>query len=180
MGLAPAVGVFARDSFVGGEGATQAAVLGLYPVVDARGTPEAASASLQRHLAEAVWFPTALLPRSGVRWDPIDDASARATLSSGGTTVSLEFRFGPDGLVESVYAPARSRLVDGKVVSAPWEARVRDYVAADVFRVPSSGEAAWLLPEGRLPYWRGKVKEMAYEREEAVPPPPGAPPAGNP
>jgi hypothetical protein len=29
-------------------------------------------------------------------------------------------------------------------------------------RIPSAGEVAWLLPEGRLSYYRGRVKSVAY------------------
>jgi hypothetical protein len=164
MSVLPGVGIFARDSFAGGEGSLEVTVMGIHSLLDVHGTPEMAAASLQRHLAEAVWFPTALLPRCGVRWEPIDGNRARATLSSGGATASLEFRFGADGLVESVHAPARYRLVDGGAVPTPWEGRFRGYVVRDGFRVPASVEAAWILPDGPAPYLKGKVKEAAYER----------------
>jgi hypothetical protein len=49
--------------------------------VDQRGTPEPAQVELMRYLAKAVWYPTALLPRQGVRWDLIDEATARASLT---------------------------------------------------------------------------------------------------
>ena len=31
------------------------------------------------------------------------------------------------------------------------------------FSVPMSGEVAWLTPEGRRPYWRGKVTALVYQ-----------------
>jgi hypothetical protein len=47
-----------------------------------------------RYLAEAVWLPTALLPVNGVRWSPIDENRALATLQGDDdVSVSLEFRF---------------------------------------------------------------------------------------
>ena len=30
-------------------------------------------------------------------------------------------------------------------------------------RVPLTGEAAWLQPQGRKPYWRGSVASLAHE-----------------
>lgn len=53
--------------------------------------------ALQRYLAEAVWFPTALLPREGLKWTAVDDSTALATLTDSGITVSLR----PTGLERS-------------------------------------------------------------------------------
>ena len=61
--------------------------------------PELNSGALHRYLAEAVWYPTALLPQAGVQWSPIDEHSALATLTDNGETVSLEFRFNDAGEV---------------------------------------------------------------------------------
>lgn len=30
-------------------------------------------------------------------------------------------------------------------------------------RVPMEAEVAWLLPEGPLPYWRGRITKLSYE-----------------
>ena len=58
----------------------RARVLAVYPVVDARHSPELASGALMRYLGEAAWFPTRLVPGSGLTWTPVDDAHADATL----------------------------------------------------------------------------------------------------
>jgi hypothetical protein len=33
---------------------------------------------LSRYLAEAPWYPTALLPAAGIEWEPVDDSAARS------------------------------------------------------------------------------------------------------
>jgi len=86
-----------------------AKVIGLFSVADLRGTPEAARGELMRFLAEAAWYPTALLPSQGVIWTAADRASAHATLHDGVTTVTLLFRFNEAGLIESVFAADRGR-----------------------------------------------------------------------
>ena len=165
ISLAPGLDVLVRDAFVDGGGSMRGAIHGLVPVVDARGTPEISGGALQRYLGEAVWFPAALLPRNGVHWTTLSDSSARASLTVGETSVSCDFRFGTDGLVESVYTPSRFRDVDGTPVPTPWEALVSKYEERDGVLVPSAGEAAWLLPDGRFPYWRGEVVELDYVYE---------------
>jgi hypothetical protein len=132
-------------------------------MVNVEGTPEIAAGALHRYLAEATWYPTALLPSQGVVWTPIDDSSARATLTTGATTVSLVFRFGKDGLVETVFTPARSRDVDGRFVPTPWQGHFFDYAERGGMLIPLQGEVGWLLPEGPQVYWRGRIVEVSYE-----------------
>ena len=32
--------------------------------------------------------------------------------------------------------------------------------------IPLEGEVAWILPDGRRPYWRGRIREIDYELVE--------------
>ena len=151
-----------RDSYVAGEGAMLARVAAVVPVVDQHGTPEMAAASLLRYLAEATWYPTALLPCEGVRWDAIDENSARATITDGATTVSLDAHFGERGEIERISA-MRHRDVKGTPVLTPWMGHSRDYQRVNGMMIPMSGEVEWLLPERRLPYWRGRIVKAEYD-----------------
>jgi hypothetical protein len=71
-GDAPGLPVRVHDAYVAGEGVLNARVLGLVSVVDMRGTGEVAEGELMRFFAEAAWYPTALLPSQGVRWQAVD------------------------------------------------------------------------------------------------------------
>ena len=124
-----------------------------------------AQGELMRWLAEAAWYPTALLPSQGVRWSAVDDEhSAQATLADGAVGVTLLLRFDPaSGLVDSVRAEARGRTVGKAVLMTPWEGRWSDYAERDGLRVPMRGEVAWLTPQGRRTYWRGSVTALRYE-----------------
>lgn len=161
--VAPGLDVFVHDAYVAGEGILHAELLGLLTVADIRGTREAAQGELMRFLAEAAWYPTVLLPGQGVRWDAIDDSSASATLRDDANTVSLEFRFDADGLISTMRAAARSRMVNGRLVPTPWQGRFWAYEAREGMRVPLEGEVAWELPDGLRPYWRGRIKDIAYD-----------------
>jgi len=161
--MAPGLDFLVRDAFVDGTGSMYGTVMGAVPVVNVQGTPDIAAGALVRYLAEAVWMPTALLPSHGVSWAALDDTSARATLTAGGTTVSLDFFFGADGMVERIYTPARGRDVKGTAVPTPWEGRWLEYAERDGVRVPTRGEVAWILAEGPMPYWRGEITKVTYE-----------------
>lgn len=163
MRMAPGVNVFVHDAYVAGEGILHAALLGLVTVANLRGTPEAAQGELMRFFAEAAWYPTALLPSQGVRWEAVGDTSAKATIRDGDVTATLLFRFDEEGLIGSMRAEARGRAVNGTVVPTPWECRVWSYEVRNGMRIPLEGEVAWQFPEDPLPYWRGRITEIAYE-----------------
>lgn len=163
MPVPPGVPVLVHDAYVAGEGILHPSLLGLLPLGAARGTPELAQGELMRWLAESAWYPTALAPGQGVRWEAVDARSARATVEDGTVTATLLFRFGDNGLPESVRAETRGRTVGGTVVPTPWEGRWMDYREVQGVRVPSRGEVAWITPEGRRPYWRGAVTAISLE-----------------
>ncbi len=169
IALLPGLTVRVHDDYVAGEGLLRAAVLGLVPVADLHGTREMAEGELLRFLAEAAWYPTALLPSQGVRWEAVDGRSARVTLADGAIAVSLVVRFDDDGLIETVSAAARGRTVGGRTVPTPWLGRFWNYETRDGMRVPLDGEVAWVLPEGPRPYWRGHVVALAHEFATALP-----------
>ncbi len=160
--LLPGLAFRVHDAYVGGQGILTARLFGL-PLVNLQGTPELARGELMRFLAEAAWYPTALLPSQGVQWTPVDDRHARATLADGNTRVTITFGFGADGLIESVRAEDRGRTVARQVVPTPWEGHWTQWAERDGMQVPLEGEVAWILPDGRKPYWRGRVTRLEYE-----------------
>jgi hypothetical protein len=92
----------------------------------------------------------------------VDDTSAEATLRDGDVTVTLLFRFNDAGLIGSVRAEARGRGVKGAVVPTPWEGHLWRYEVRDGMHIPLEAEVAWQLPQGPLPYWRGRITQIAY------------------
>ncbi len=161
--MMPGLTVRVHDAYIAGEGILHATLFGLVSLVNLRGTPEVAQGELMRFFAEAAWYPTALLPSQGVRWEAVNGTSAKAMLKDGEITLTMLFRFNGDGLIESVRAEARGRTVAGAVIPTPWEGRWRHYELRDGMRIPLEGEVAWMLPEGPKPYWRGRITRLRYE-----------------
>ncbi len=91
--VAPGLSVYVHDAYVGGEGILHPTLLGLFTIMNLRGTRDVAEGELMRFLAEAAWYPTALLPSQGVRWEAVDDSSARATLVDGDVSLTMLFTF---------------------------------------------------------------------------------------
>ena len=162
-GLAALSYAHVHDSYIAGAGALHAAMLGLFTVAQVQGGGEIARGELMRYFAEAIWYPTALLPSQGVRWAAVDDRSANATLVDGPISLTLLFRFDEAGLITSVHADARGSGVGKDMVMLPWECSASNYQLRDGMMVPTRGEAAWLRPEGRRPYFIGNLTSLVYE-----------------
>ena len=127
IAMLPGLAAHVHDAYVNGEGILHASIAGLFPVADLRGAKDVAQGELMRFFAEAAWYPTALLPSQGVRWEAIDDRSARASLTDGTLSLTMLFRSGEDGLLQSARAEARARSVGKSVVMTPWEGTYSNY-----------------------------------------------------
>jgi hypothetical protein len=155
--IAPLLHVRVRDGFIDGRGSGQVSLWSAFTVSEDGGTPEMNSGSLHRYLAEAVWYPTALLPSSGLRWTAVDATTALATLTDHGVTVSLEFRFAETGEVTGIYTPARwGKFAEG-YRQLPWEGHFRHYRHWGGVIVPAEGDVGWYVDDAWQVVWRGTI-----------------------
>jgi len=151
------------DSYSAGVGAGRVSILSAFAVASDADNPALNSGALHRYVAEAVWYPTALLPQSGIVWSAIDDRSARATLTDNGITVSLEFRFNDLGEVVSVYSSGRFGRFDGGYKQVPWEGHFRDYQIRGDVRIPCYGEVGWYEDDTLQLVWKGNLMDVQYQ-----------------
>jgi hypothetical protein len=163
ISLWPGLTIRVHDAYIAGEGILHASMLGLLTVAHLRGGGQIAEGELMRFLAEAAWYPTALLPSQGVAWEAVSADSARATLIDGAVRVHMLFNFNENGVVDSVSANGRGRTVKGEIILTPWEGRFWNYRICDGMYVPQDGEALWIEADGAKPYWRGAATAISYE-----------------
>jgi hypothetical protein len=163
IAMLPGVNVRVVDSYIAGRGLLRAAVQGLIKMAEQQGDGDIARGEFMRWFAEVLWYPTALLPSQGVRWEAVSDHSATAMVVDGPLSLTLLFRFDEAGLISSFRAEARGGMVGDKLVMAPWEGIWSNYQAVDGVQVPFTGEVAWMRPEGRKPYFIGTVTALAFE-----------------
>ena len=163
IAMLPGVTVRVVDSYIVGRGLLHATIQGLFDVAKIQGEGEIARGEFMRWFAEVAWYPTALLPSQGVRWEAVDDHSANATVVDGPLTLILLFRFNDAGLIGSFRAESRGGMVGDKMVMAPWEGIWSNYQTRNGVQVPFTGEVAWMRPEGRRPYFVGTVTALTFE-----------------
>ncbi|GBO54204.1 hypothetical protein APA_2152 [Pseudanabaena sp. lw0831] len=151
---------FVHDTYLLRVGNLHASLLGLFTLANMYDTPELNQGELLRFFAEAVWYPTSLLPSQGVSWEAINDNSALATLTDGETTASVVFQFNPEGLISSLRAEKRYR---DKTTAMPWSGRFGEYSLQSGMLIPLYGEIGWEHPEGLRLYFKGKITKISYE-----------------
>lgn len=154
------VSISARDKLENGKGSM---VLQLVPIdCLARATtgPEMDQGALVRYLGEAAWFPTAFLSDT-VRWEPVDDNSAKAVITVGETSGSATFHFGNDGRILSITAD-RFRKVERRFLLEKWSGEFDDYAERCGFRVPLKAVASWHPGTVEFPYIQLEVTDILY------------------
>jgi hypothetical protein len=159
--FAPLIHVRVVDSYVEGAGAGSVSLLSAFRMSESRGE-SLNEGELYRYLAEAPLYPTALVPSERLRWSPIDDARALATLTDRGATISVEFRFAGSGEVTAIHAASRPRLSGGDYVPTPWEGHWRSYEEQSGMRVPGEGDVGWWLDGVWQPVWRGQIVSPSF------------------
>ncbi len=149
------------DAYQNGAGFLRARLLGIVPLAKAEG-PEADDGELMRYLSEAVWYPSALMPDTRLRWQPVDDRAAVAVLRDCDHEVALKFSFDGDGLVFRVDGD-RFRTEKGGYRKRPWTAYCSNYAERYGFLIPLEARVAWHLPGGEMEYFRGSIQSIEYD-----------------
>lgn len=141
--------VVGYDGYAGGVGAMEWKLFGLIPLIRADG-PDLSRSSAGRVAAEAVWVPTALLPRFGVTWRATDSHHATASYRLDGTELHLDFVFDDDARVLSV---SLDRWADvdgtGRFTHHRFGHELRRYSTFDGVTVPSAGRGGWFYGTDR-------------------------------
>ena len=163
VSILPLVYLRVRDAYVSGAGSGKVTLFSALTLAADSGGPKLSSGALHRYLAEAVWYPTALLPSAALQWSSIDERKARATLTDSGQTVSLEFWFNDRDEVTGVYSPARWGKFGKSYRQAPWEGHFRNYREQYGMLVPSEGEVGWYSSGKWEKVWEGRIVEAGYE-----------------
>jgi hypothetical protein len=161
--LGPFPVVRARDMYADGTGRMLVKVASLWPVVDASGA-QMNQAAMMRYLSEMIWFPAAFLA-DNISFEPVDDGSARVTLTDHGRTATATMVIDHEGRLTNFVA-RRYRTPDA---SSPdtWSTPITGYGEFEGLRLPASGKAIYEFPDGDLEYINVTITELHYDTAPA-------------
>lgn len=153
--------IVGSDRYVGGAGGMDWRILGLVPVAHASGADVTRSAA-GRGMAEAIWVPTALLPRFGVRWTEVDPRTISYSYELDGYVTTVQLALDEEGLPTAVDF---ERWGDPDETGT-WSAHrfgfeVKRHATFGGVTIPATGAAGW---RPRTEGW----KEGEFFRSEIV------------
>jgi hypothetical protein len=167
--VAPLLHLHVRDALVNGQATGRIGLLSVFTLASDENTPALHSGSLHRYLAEAVWYPSALLPHAALQWTPIDETRALATLADGDIFVSLEFRFAESGEVTGVYTPGRWEKVAAGYRQRPWEGHFWRYAERAGILVPLEADVGWYVEGQWRAVWAARLTAMRFRIARRAP-----------
>jgi len=148
-----------RDIYAGGKGRMLIKAGSLFIVVDDKGE-EMDQGSMIRYLSEMIWFPTAFLG-DNVSFEPINDESARVTLTDVNKSLSATMYFDEEGRFTDFVAK-RYRTVLGGYELETWSTPTYEYGEHAGLKLPLRGGAVWKLPKGDLKYVDITITDLEY------------------
>ena len=153
-----------RDRLESGEGEMSIKLLGLIPIVEEKSNPKINSGSLMRYLAEICWYPTAALDKR-IRWEPVGNTSAEASMKINDVSVSGTFYFTPEGNFEAFES---QRFYGGGNNSnlETWHIEALDYSTFHGVKIPNKAEITWKFLEGDFKWLELEVVDIDYNTTE--------------
>lgn len=155
--------VVGRDKFEYGEGEMTIQLFSLIPVVNAKNEKKLNQATLQRYLAEIVWFPSAALEKY-INWEIVDDYSAKATMSYKGIEGSGIFHFDDNGIFEKFIAMRYQDASDTEPTQ--WTVTAKKVEERNGVKIPIECEASWQLETGDWTWLKLNITNIEYNIKE--------------
>jgi hypothetical protein len=152
------------DRYVDGAGSMRWRLGGLVPIVRADG-PDVSRSGAGRAGAEALWLPTALLPRFGVTWSADSDERITASFTVGGEPLQVSFALDPTGGVRSfVFDRWGDPDRTGTWGLHPCGGEVTGYGSFGGLTIPIVGRLGWHYGTDRWPegeFFRFEIQRVA-------------------
>jgi len=159
--MSPLLPTRGRDKYMDGQGHMLIKLLSLIPVADSKG-PTMDQGTMLRYLGEIAWFPSAALS-DYLQWEEVDELQARATMTYGGVTASMDYFFNEAGDMMSLEAMRYYDRKEGATLER-WgiEAEPGTVKAFGGIRFPTKYNVVWRLKEGDYNWLKLEVLDVTY------------------
>ncbi len=142
-----------------GEASMLIKVLSLVPVVDIDG-PEMFKAETVTFFNDLCLFAPSALVDESIRWETIDEQSARAFFNNNGVTVSAILYVNEKGQLVNFVSNDRYSI-EG-MSPFPFSTPIKNYQEINGRIVPTYGETIWHYPDGEFVYGKFRLKSIEY------------------
>jgi hypothetical protein len=152
----PLVWVDSRELLLRGRGHALAKIFSTIRSID-RDDDATHDAMLLRWMMDLVFLPSALLPREGLTWTPLDDARAELTLREGEVEVHGIFVFDDKGDIVRFESDERRWTGETQPRTALWIAEFSEHRAFGSLSIPTHVALRWELDGQTFPYLEAKL-----------------------
>jgi len=157
--MSPLIDVVGRDKFEEGQGEMIIKLFSLFPIVNAKNDERVDQATLQRYLAEIVWFPSAALSPY-ITWEVNDEFAATAIMEYNGTRGSGVFHFDEDGNFKRFVAMRYKDANDPE--PKEWTVIATKTGERNGIKIPVESEAQWKLEDGSWTWLKLIITDIKY------------------
>lgn len=141
----------AKLSYVQGAAHGHIKLYGAFTLQEFEG-PETDRSMLFRLLSELVWIPTAFLPTKTLRWEHVDESTARAIITDGSTRVHALFHFNDNGEIDRIVTSDKYRDHKSGFEQAQFTMHCSNYQTFEGVRIPTQVDFVWNLESGDFDY----------------------------
>jgi hypothetical protein len=152
--------IVGRDKLIDGKGEMLIKMFSIIPFVNTKDNLKLNSGSLQRYLAEIVWFPSAALGKN-ITWEAIDDSSSKASINVNGTIGIGMFYFTKEGTFKKF---STMRYFGGEDNSElkEWIITPNEFKVMNGIKIPTKSTATWRLDKGDWDWIKVEIIEINY------------------
>jgi len=162
MEMNPLVTIAGRDKFGQGKGEMLIKLFSAFTMVNSKDSPRIDEATLQRYLAEIVWFPSAAT-RSYIAWEEIDEYSARATMEYQGNIGSGTFHFDKEGNFKK-FSAMRYKDANSEE-KLEWVVEAQKVEERNGIKIPIACEARWKMDGEYWTWLKLKIASIEYDED---------------
>lgn len=162
MNMFPFLQVYGRDLYRDGKSQMLIKIASLIPVVNVSNNEKVNQSTLQRYLLELPWYPSSALSPY-IKWEYINEASAKATMTYKGVSGSATYHFTQNGDLEKISA---FRYKDSDDNSVPIECigEVIESSLIDGIKIPTKLNVSWMLESGKFTWYRLQISNVTFNK----------------
>lgn len=151
--------IVGRDKLNNGNGEILIKLLSIFPIINIKENKKINEATVQRYLAEIVWFPSEALNKN-IQWVSLNNNTVKATITIKNTTGSGIFYFDKDGLFKKFTALRYKDINDTE--PKKWSVIAKKTEKRNGIKIPTECEANWLLDNKEWIWLKLKITNINY------------------
>lgn len=167
IAYAPGIWLEGFDYYVHNEAGMNFNLLSVFPL-DNTNDEKIKPLSLFRYLASTPLFPMIHGFSHFIRWENVDDSTAKAIIQYNDQSVEAIARFDGRGWIESIEACRKTHPGTGRPVPGHFASRFSEYADVGGYRIPMQIASDLILPDGERVYAEYAITGVEFDTPDTM------------